>query len=185
MTATLNEDLVEAIATIGTTTWSGRTYRHTTASRDPLSGEGARRGGGRYNPTDLFPTVYLGQPVEACMRELEQLANRQHLSVEDFLSIPRVLHTIDLIDLEVLDLTNPDTQDTLGLDQADLEGDWPPCQAVGHATWFLEFHGVLAPSAVGAGVNLALFEHRTPPAHFSLGSSAPLDYATYETLRGA
>lgn len=184
MTASLNEDLVEAVDSVGKTRWSGQTFRYTTARRDPLSGEGARRAGGRYNPRDLFPTIYLGQPVQACMRELERAALDNHLSVTDKLSLPHALHTIDLTEIDVLDLTQQRAQALLGLQETDFSGDWAPCQLVGHAAWFLEFHGVLAPSAVGDGLTLALFEHRTPPDRIMVRSTEPLDFALYRSLVG-
>lgn len=182
MTATLNEDLVEAIDAIGETVWSGKTFRYTNARREPLSGEGARRFGGRYNPPELFPTVYLAQPIQACMRELERGAENQHLSVERLLSVPHVLHTINLSEVEVLDLTQPTTQGVLGLEPADFTGEHAPCQEVGHAAWFLQFHGVLAPSAVGAGVTVALFDHSTPPGRVIARSTEPLDFSLYRSL---
>jgi RES domain-containing protein len=185
LTAALNEDLVEAIDAIGKTVWSGETFRYTNARREPLSGEGARRAGGRYNPRELFPVVYLAQPVQACMRELARAAQNQHLSVERLLSVPQVLHAIDLSEIAVLDLTRPTTQTLLGLEEADFTGDWAPCQEVGHAAWFLEFHGVLAPSAVGDGVTVALFEHSTPPSKISVRSTDPLTYDLYRSLAAA
>ncbi|RYC10830.1 RES family NAD+ phosphorylase [Nocardioides zhouii] len=183
MTAALNEELVEAIDAIGTTVWSGETFRYTNARREPLSGEGARRFGARYNPRELFPVVYLAQPVQACMRELERAVANQHLTVEHLLrSAPQVLHTIDLTEIDVLDPTQADTQAALGLENSDFTGDWGPCQEVGHAAWFLGFHGVLAPSAVGDGVTLALFDHNTPPSRIHLKSTEPLTLDIYRSL---
>ena len=117
------------------------------------------------------------------MREIERAADDRHLSVEEMLSVAHSLHTIDVAHVEVLNLTDPATQDIVGLDVSDLTGDWAPCQAVGHAAWFLEFHGVLAPSAVGAGVTLALFEHRTAPGQVTLRSTVPLTYTRYHDHR--
>lgn len=186
MTAALNEDLVEAIDAISTTAWSGETFRYANARREPLSGEGARRAGGRYNPKELFPVVYLAQPVQACLRELERAMANQHLTVERQLSsVPQMLHTVDLTEIEVLDLTHDETQAALGLEDADFTGDWGPCQEVGHAAWFLRFQGVLAPSAVGGGVTLALFEHSTPPSRIHLRSSEPLTLDLYRSLVAA
>lgn len=183
MTPALNEDLVEEIDAIGTTVWSGETFRYTNARREPLSGEGARRFGARYNPRELFPVVYLAQPVQACIRELERAVADQHLSVEHLLrSVPQVLHTIGVTEIDVLDLTQADTQAALGLEDSDFTGDWGPCQEVGHAAWFLQFHGVLAPSAVGGGVTLALFDHNTPPNRIHLDSSEPLTLDLYRSL---
>lgn len=182
MTASLNEDLVEAIDTIGRTVWSGETFRYTNARREPLSGEGARRAGGRYNPRELFPVVYLAQPVQACMRELERAAEYDHISVESKLSVPQVMHTIVLTEIEILDLTRTATQVALGLEEADLAGEWAPCQEVGHAAWFLEFQGVLAPSAVGDGLTVALFDHNTPPSRIAIHSTKPLTADLYRSL---
>lgn len=182
MTPALNEELVTAINKIDRLSWSGQTFRYTNARREPLSGEGARRAGGRYNPRELFPTVYLGQPVSACMRELERAAENQHLTVEEMLTVPQVLHTIDLAGIEVLDLTSLPIQARLGLTMADLTGAHAPCQEIGHAAWFLNFQGVLAPSAVGEGVTLALFEHSTPPERISVVASQPLTYERYRAL---
>ncbi|GAA1936250.1 RES family NAD+ phosphorylase [Nocardioides hwasunensis] len=183
MTSVPDDALLEAVDRIGRTSWSGQTHRYTTARREALSGVGARLFGGRYNPPDLFPTIYLAQPVQACMRELARAAEDRHLTVQELLTIPHVLHTIELVDVQVLDLTVSATQDILGLDVDDLRGEWQPCQAVGHAAWFLEFQGVLAPSAVGAGVTLALFEHRTTPGQVTGITTTPIDYASYESLK--
>lgn len=119
------------------------------------------------------------------MRELGRAAEAQHLSVERFLSVPHVLHSIQLRDIDVLDLTVPATQELLGLEPDDLAGDHGPCQEVGHAAWFLEFHGVLAPSAVGEGVTVALFDHNTPPDQIVVQSTRPLGLPTYRSLAAA
>ena len=116
------------------------------------------------------------------MRELERAAKTQNLDVERFLGVPQVLHSIELTQIEVLDLTGAETRDRLGLEASDLVGAHGPCQEVGHAAWFLEFHGVLAPSAVGDGLTLALFEHSTPPSAISARSTQSLDYDLYMSL---
>jgi len=183
LTPTLDERLVQSVNDLGTAPWSGTTYRYTTARRDPLSGEGARRFGGRWNPPDLFPTVYLADPVATCMGEVERAAADAHITVEGMLSVPRLLHTITVHDLPVLDLRSPEACDAVGLETEDLTGDWDGCQTVGHAAWFLEVAGVLAPSAVGTGLTLALFEHRTLPGQARLHSSRALTAAVYQELR--
>lgn len=93
MTPTLDERVVESVNSLGATTWPGLTHRYTSARRDPLSGEGARRFGGRWNPQDLFPTVYLADPESTCMGEVERAAEDNHVSVEAMLTVPYLLHT--------------------------------------------------------------------------------------------
>lgn len=161
MSQPLNETLVDLINQIGPTAWTDTCYRYTTARRDPLSGEGARRNGGRWNPPGIFPTIYLAQPVSTCMREFERLADSQYIEPQAMLTVPYLLHTIQIAELPVLDLRSVQTQQRLGLESGDLRGDdWSACQAVGHSAWFLEFAGVVAPSATGNGLVVAAFEHR-------------------------
>ena len=175
----VDEQLLDAINAIGPTTWSGRLFRYTTARRDPLSGEGARLHGGRWNPPDLFPVIYLAVPEATCMRELEKAAADNHIDVATQLQVPFRLHTIRVEDIPVLDLRNGDTQAILGLEPSDFAGPWDACQPIGHAAWFLEFAGVLAPSATGAGLTLALFEHRVGPEQVRAESSQALTLDLY------
>lgn len=176
----MNEQLLEAVNAIGPTNWSGQTFRYTAARRDPLSGEGARLHGGRWNPPNLFPAIYLAIPEAACMRELEKAAADNHLDVATQLQVPYKLHTISVFDVSVLDLREPHTQEDLGLEPDDLTGPWDACQPIGHAAWFLELGGVLAPSATGSGLTLALFEHRIAPEQIRVDESRPLTFDLYQ-----
>lgn len=68
--------------------------------------------------------------------------------------------------------------------RADIDDDdWTACQAVGQAAHFLNFGGVLAPSASGAGLVLAAFENRVGPGRLSLRETQPLTYELYERSR--
>lgn len=117
------------------------------------------------------------------MRELEKAAEDNHLDVPTLLQVPYKLHTFQVEDIAVLDLRSEENRETLGLADDDLAGPWENCQPVGHAAWFLEFAGVLAPSATTAdGLTLALFEHRVPPGHLRLEASQDLTTALYRTL---
>lgn len=74
MSDALDEGLVQRIDARGTIEWSETCYRYTGAHRDALSGEGARRFGGRWNPPLLFPAIYLADSAQACMVEVERAA---------------------------------------------------------------------------------------------------------------
>lgn len=132
------------------------------------------------NPSDLFPVIYLGLPVDTCMRELARAADDNHLDVATLLLVPYKLHTIRVNDIPVLDLRSDENRDALGLNRDDLVGPWETCQPTGHAAWFLEFAGVLAPSATAAnGLTLALFEHRVLPDRLHVEASDPLTMDLY------
>lgn len=183
MTPALNEQVVASVNALGPTPFSAVAYRYTTAHREPLSGEGARRNGGRWNPKDLFPTIYLAIPESTCMGEVQRAAQTNHLSVERMLSVPYVFHTIAIQGLRVLDLRSVEALNRLGLEPEDLlSGDWSACQTVGHAAWFLDFAGVLAPSAMGQGLTLAVFEHKAEPDQVTFQSTVPLTPALFANL---
>jgi RES domain-containing protein len=74
--------------------------------------------------------------------------------------LPRTVHHIQVTDLAVLDL-NGDGLGDVGLDASDIEADdWGPCQLVGEAAHFLGASGLVAPSATGQGLTIAVFETR-------------------------
>lgn len=158
----LDEVLVQRVDSLGTSDFSGRTFRYTTASRDPLSGAGARLNGGRWNPADIFATVYLATPEAAVIGELDRAAAALGTSAEVMAPGRFRLHTVDVNALPVLDLRSAAARDEVGLTLDDIEDDdWTACQAVGEAAWFLGFSGLIAPSASGHGHVLAAFEVRT------------------------
>lgn len=55
----MGPDLVDRISTAPRRASSGHGYRQQSPGYDPLSGEGARIQGGRVNPPDSFPVLYL------------------------------------------------------------------------------------------------------------------------------
>lgn len=184
MTRPLDERLVTTLDKLGTIAWSGRTYRHTTPRRDPLSGAGARLNGGRWNPKDLFAALYLASPVATCMGEIDRIAASQGVPTEVLLQAPRVLHEIDVSIANVLDLTSVVNRTAARLTDADIsDSDWTLCQQVGHAAWFLGHQGILAPSASGQGYVITLFEGRIDPGQVVLASSKALTTDLYGELR--
>lgn len=184
MSVPLEDDVVQRVNDLGPSTWSGTTYRYTTTGRDPRSGEGARRFGGRWNPRDTFPVNYLAQPVATCMGELERTAAAAGTQASSRIRAGLSLHTLQATALEVLDLTEPSALNHVGLDAEDLtDEDWTACQAVGHAAHFLGYDGVLAPSATGTGLVIAAFEARLGQGQLEVVTSEVLTDAVYHRLR--
>ncbi len=185
MSAELNEVLVDRVDALGSDPWSGQCFRYTAARRDPLSGEGARRHGGRWNPPDLFPAIYLADSEQACMSEVDRVAEVAGLGAEEMLTVPYKLHTIDVNGLAVLDLRTEKAQEFVGLEIEDLFGkDWAACQAVGHAAWFLEMAGVLAPAAGGIGLVVTALGHRAQRGQVQVRTTDDLTPKLYKILRG-
>jgi len=83
--------------------------------------------------------------------------------VDDFM--PRHLLEFEVKLDALLDLTNLDAVKAVGLEEGHLRADDAGlCQAVGEAAHHLGREGVLAPSATGEGVVLAIFVERLLPA---------------------
>jgi RES domain-containing protein len=176
----LDEDVVQRVDDLGTGTWSGTVYRHATAGRDPLSGAGARLNGGRWNPRDLCSTIYLAQPLRACLAELDRLAEAAGVSTSNLLRAPRSLHTISVRDVSLLDLRGEDALQYVGLSLDDIrDDDRTACQTVGNAAFFLEMARVVAPSATGEGLVIALFETRLTAGQLRVVDTVELTESTY------
>ncbi len=177
-----DEDLVDRVNELGPTAWTGTAYRHTAVGRDPLSGEGARMNGARWNPPGR-PTIYMAQPEKSCMAELARSAERGGFPLHALLSRGRELHTMEVRELPVLDLTSAEALDHVGLTLEDLQDDdWTACQAVGEAAHFLAMAGVTATSATGVGLVVAAFEDRVKAGQLARRLTISLDEATYERL---
>lgn len=158
------DDLLQALDTLDPTTWSGVTYRFTSVKRanDPLSGGGAYLHGGRWNPRESFPCIYLAEPRETALAELRRRADAAAGGAHRL--PPQVLHEVRVNNLEVVDLVDPENREHLGVTIDDIEGDdWSACQAVGAAAFFLGFQGVRAPSATRTGQVVAVFERKLRP----------------------
>jgi RES domain-containing protein len=131
-------------------------YRNQARRFDPRSGDGARRLGGRFNPPHSFPVLYLCLTRPCVAAELTRQAERQSIRVEDLL--PRELFEIST-DLEkILDLTNTDVLDALGIVPPDLvREDQRFTREIGEAAHEHGFQAIRSPSATGVDHILAIF----------------------------
>lgn len=140
----------------------------------PLSGQGALRFGGRWNPPGHFPVVYLAHPRQAFLAELRRAID---LTTRPARPGPRRLFRIRVHDLRVLDLTTEQRLAAVGLTRADLESDEPTaCQEVGRLAHLLDYQGIHAPSTTSHGDVLAVFERRLDsPGQLEVVDSEDLD----------
>jgi RES domain-containing protein len=155
-------DLVERLDGIARRTLTASTFRHVSVGRQPLSGEGARIQGGRWNPPESFPTLYVGLTAEVAIAEFHRLALRAGRGAQDFL--PRELHRVDVTLEDVLELADAPVLKNLGIEPSQLLGDdLRTSQALGDAAHYLGIEAVLSASAAGPGHALAIFTDRLMP----------------------
>jgi RES domain-containing protein len=152
-------ELIEAVDGIARSPIAANVIRHVAPGYRPLSGEGARIHGGRWNPPDSFAVLYTAFDRLTMKAELERAARRQGLLAADFLPRDEVTHAVEL--QRVLDLVNASNLRAVDLDPGRLASmDWADCQAVGDAAHYVGFEGIMSPSATGAGTILAIFLDR-------------------------
>lgn len=123
-------------------------YRNQAPGFDPRSGEGARRFGGRVNPPQSFPVIYLCTTRRCVVAELTRQVERQGLSVDGLL--PRDLYRVTASLTNVLDLTDATVLTALGLVADDLVADdRSVIRAIGKSAYEHEFQAIVSRSATG------------------------------------
>ncbi|MHB1518922.1 MAG: RES family NAD+ phosphorylase [Acidimicrobiales bacterium] len=145
----------------------GQGWRQLSPRYDPLSGEGARIHGGRFNPPGNFPVLYVCQSRPCAVAELKRFGDRLSIGVEGLL--PRMLYRYEIVLDRILDLTNDEVRAQVGLGLDILTGpDWTACQELGSTVHALGAQGINLPSATGVGDVLAVFVQ-----HVGLGRLEP------------
>jgi RES domain-containing protein len=151
--------LIEAVDRLPRHAIAASVLRHISPGYLPLSAEGARIHGGRWNPPASFSVLYTAFDRATVMAELERAARRQGLTIDDLLPRDEVAYAVSL--QRVLDLHAPANLEAVGLSENALSApDWGPCQAVGDAAHYVGFEGIHAPSATGTGSTLAILLDR-------------------------
>lgn len=151
--------------------FTGMGYRNQAPGFDPRSGEGARRGGGRFNPPRSFPVIYLCLTRPCVVAELTAQAERQSVPVGDLL--PRELWALTFSLDRTLDLTDANVLASAELDPADLVlRDHAFTQSIGEAAHERGYQAIRSYSATGVDEVLAVLPH-------NLGATA-LDVALVE-----
>ena len=122
----------------------------------PLSGEGARLFGGRFNPPRSFAVIYLCTTPACAAAELTRQAHQQGLDTADLL--PRRLWRVEGRLTRVLDLTDEAVLGVVGVQRDDLlHDDFRITRKIGEAAYQAYFQAVLSPSATGIDQVLAVF----------------------------
>jgi RES domain-containing protein len=155
-------ELVQQVDGLAPVSLALRLYRLMSGRYRAASGEGARAVGGRWNPPESFPTLYLGSSVETAEAEVRRGFAAQGRRLEE--AVGPVVHEMDVRLTAVLDLREPAVLTEVGLSLNDVAGpDRRRCQAVGDAAHFIGLEGIWAPSAAGTGEVVAIFTDKQRP----------------------
>jgi RES domain-containing protein len=151
----------EKLARLPPAEFHGIAYRQQSPGFDPTSGAGARRAGGRFNPPNSFPVLYLALSRETAAAELRHAADGVGLPVSSVL--PRELFRYGVRLSRVVDLRDETTRTELGVSIEELLApDRGRSQALGAAVEGSGTEAVVCPSATGAGDILAIFVDNVP-----------------------
>ena len=173
------------------TPWAGTFFRFHTVdfptAKDVLSGDGARRHGGRWNSPG-FATLYGSTTDTTALEECK--ANDRYYGVPT--KSPRLLVAIEARLTRMLDLTNPDLRRELDVTLTELAAeDWRKLlaagkesftQVLGRAVAAAGGSGLLARSAaVRRGVNVVVFPGVCRGDQLQVVEAAKLDKVGCET----
>jgi RES domain-containing protein len=155
-----------------------------------ISTEGSRIHGGRYNPKGEFGALYLSCDEAACLAELSYYTSRAGIELADLLPGVKTKVEISVKLTKVLDLTNPEVQKLLGVNEAELKAEWEELQAegreaitqsIGRLAREAGFEALLVPSArISSGINLVVLDvnHLLPGSAVSEISQTILHFDT-------
>ena len=147
---------LERLATAPRAQLTTNAFRNQSPRYDPRSGDGARIHGGRFNPPNSFPTLYLCETRDCVLAELTRQGTRNVVGIEGLL--PRSVYRFELRLTRLLDLTDPEVLDHLGVTPALLvSDDWTFCQRLGAAAHAGGDQAIRSPSATGVDNVLAVF----------------------------
>jgi RES domain-containing protein len=158
------------------TSFVGQCFRQQAPKYDPLSREGARRQGGRFNPPRSYPVLYLCTTRACAVAEFLRAGTRLAIGPEGLL--PRQLYMYEIGVDQVLDLADGQTLDQLGLEGTDLSSeDLSVTRSVGEAAHAFGLKAIRSRSATGQDDVLAVLVE-------NLGLSALTAFLieTWETL---
>lgn len=146
-----DQTLLDALEALPVEPFNGPVWRTTWASRDPLSGNYS---GGRWDPPGEFEVLYTSLAADSSLAEVYY-----HLSRAPVFSSAQVrLARLHVSAERTLNLTDQNLLQQLGIvDPLANHLDHSISQAIGAAARFLEFQGMLVPSARWPSQNLVLF----------------------------
>jgi len=154
--------------------FEGPVWRITRAGRDPITGSTAN---GRWSPGPPAEILYTSLEREGALAEIGY-----RLSLEPVWpsAIRHEIHQLNVVTERVLALADIKALTPLGVDIARYDSfDYTGTKAIAAAAHFLDFDGLLVPSARHNSTNLVLFTDRGATVPPKILSTEPVDWPAW------
>ena len=159
-----DSELLDALEQLDPEPFTGSSFRIVPEGRDPvqarLTGSGGRWDDGQ------FPVLYTSMDSETAIAEVKYHLSRQPIFPS---KMNLLLYELEVVTRRTLKFLDVEELTPLGVDASNYcvpdyshakKNVYPSTQAIGSAAHFLEFDGLIVPSARGEGSNLLLFMDR-------------------------
>lgn len=172
-----DRELLDALESRPSEAFSGETWRVTAKGRDPLRGSTA---GGRWSPPGEFEVLY------TCLARQGALAETGYrLSLEPVWPsrLEHELHRITARTNNSLRFGDVSSLSALGVDVRRYANfDYSVTQAIAAAAFFLDFDGLIVPSARSAELNLVIFTEKLDFGEpLKVEASEPVDWPAWRS----
>ena len=140
--------------------FEGYVFRIHYKEYSPLSIEGSKKSGGRWNRKNRYGALYTSLDKEALKAEFKKMVRRRGLKVEDLFNLSITKIKVKL--KKVLDLTSSEIREKFKIDLSDITSDnrkaVEKCCKVADKARELGFEAILSPSSADPkGKNLNIF----------------------------
>lgn len=170
--------ILDALESLDPEPFDGEVWRTTRKGHDSLCGSGAD---GRWSSSGEFEVLYTSLARGGSLAEIGY-----RLSLEPMWP-SRIEHQVHLIAAQTertLRFADVASLAPLGVDASRYGSfDYGATQAIAAAAYFLEFDGLIVPSARWEGANLVLFMDRAPPGSLQVRQSEDVDRAAWRKAR--
>jgi hypothetical protein len=170
--------LLDALEAFTPEPFADEVWRITRKGREALRGSTAN---GRWSPDGEIEVLYTSLKREGALAEIGF-----RLSLEPVWPsrIEHEIHTIQARAEQTLRFADVASLRPLGVDPDRYDSfDYAATQAIAAATHFLEFDGLIVPSARAACANLVVFMDRVPMAALSLTRTEAIDWTAWRNRR--
>lgn len=172
-----DRELLDALESHPSEAFSGRSWRLTAKGRDALRGSTA---GGRWSPPGEFEVLYTSLARAGALAEIGY-----RLSLEPVWPnrLEHELHRITALTSNSLRFADVSSLSTLGVDvRRYATFEYSVTQAIAAAAFFLDFDGLIVPSARCAELNLVIFMEKLDVGErMKVETSEPVDWSAWRS----